>query len=165
MPWWFPYAVAPSVGAIWLYLRAARSPSRVIHEGESQDWLSAPRRRAEPPPFALGNRRSTVASTPAVRPGATALTTDATLAGSGNKTSASPRRHAATIRRAADSALIDKPGNASLMLNHAYSDRCSPRKIAFRGLPVRIRPGHTVTTLIRSPASSARRPCEKPTAA
>ena len=44
------------------------------------------------------------------------------------------------------------------MLNQAYSDRCCPRKIALRGLPVRIRPGTTVTTLMPSAATSARNP-------
>jgi len=34
---------------------------------------------------------------------------------------------------------------------------------AFRGLPVRIRPGSTVVTKMRSRASSERMPCDSPT--
>ena len=37
-------------------------------------------------------------------------------------------------------------GSESPMLNQAYSARCLPLNEALRGLPVRIRPGHTVVT-------------------
>jgi hypothetical protein len=53
---------------------------------------------------------------------------------------------------------MERPGSASLMLNQAYSERWRPRKTAFLGLPVRISPGTTVTTLMPSAATSARNP-------
>ena len=52
-----------------------------------------------------------------------------------------------------------------MMLNHVYSSRCCPLKNALRGLPVRISPGHTVVTVIRSLANSARNPSDNPTRA
>ena len=87
-----------------------------------------------------------MASTPAVVSGAMARASATSLAGGVRTRSASPRRMAWTIWRAARSASIESSGKASLMLNQAYSARCRPLKVAWRGLPVRIRPGQIVVT-------------------
>ena len=66
------------------------------------------------------------------------------------------------LDRAALCALMEAPGSESPIVNQAYSARCWPLKKALRGLPVRIKPGHTVVTTTPSRANSARRPSESP---
>ena len=56
------------------------------------------------------------------------------------------------------------PGMLESGVKSSNSRRCLPLNWAFTNDPVRIRPGTTVTTPTPLPASSARRPSEKPTA-
>jgi hypothetical protein len=149
-----------------LFRSAARSLSLVSQDGTDGEELSLPGSWALPiPPRPGSNSVLTRPSRSAVQPGESPCTMVASFAGSDSTTSASPRLHAAMIWRAARSALWEMRGNASVMLNHMYSSRCRPLKNALRGLPVRISPGHTVVTVIRSFANSARNPSDNPTRA
>src|SRR5206468_153762 len=110
-----------SPGAISLLRRAARSVSSVSTDGDAADVLSLPLARSWPMPPGLGSARWTRPRMSAVRPGNRPWKRTASWAGSDRITSASPWRKAWTTCRAARSALIDRPGSESLMLNQAYS--------------------------------------------
>ena len=125
--------------------------------------LSLPFRLSVPTPPASGNNWFPSASICDITSGNNASKSTAIFAGIEITSSAWPRLHARTTCLAAFSALTVSSGNASLILNHAYSNRCFPLKSALRGLPVRIRPGQTVVTLIPSFINSARKPFDNPT--
>src|SRR6266542_4140977 len=112
------------------------------------------------PPGAGNNTLLAKLSRSAVHPGNSPCHAMAIFAGSDSTTSASPRLQALTICRAARLALMEMMGRASVILNHAYSASYRPLKVAFGGLPVRIKPGHTVVTTMLFFASSARNPSD-----
>ena len=68
------------------------------------------------------------------------------------------------MRSAARSGSMAMSGSVADGANQAYSAPWRPVKVARRWEPVRISPGATVVTLTPVPASSLRRPAEKPTA-
>src|SRR5581483_348313 len=126
---------------------------------------SCPRASAVPP--SAGGRISRLVrpSRLAVAPGKAPWKRADNVAGTESTRSASPRRIAATICFAARSALIETPGRLAPRLNQVNSRPGRPVNSALTCEPVRISPGAIVVTVMPLPASSARSPSEKPTAA
>ena len=96
--------------------------------------------------------------------GARPATRMPTVASGVSTTRGRPASTPSTILRAARSASMDSSGAEAPAANQAYSAPWSPVNLALRCEPVRMSPGATVVTLTPVPTSSARRPCEKPTA-
>src|SRR5207248_9745105 len=118
----------------------------VIQDGDALEELCLPVRTSLPIPPGGGNSTFIKPSTSVVVPGNKPWNLTATLAGRDRTISASPWTQAFTIRRAARFALMEITGRASLILNQAYSASLLLLNEAFLGVPVRMRPGHTVVT-------------------
>src|SRR5690349_13323627 len=146
-----------------LFRNAASSLRVVSHEGDHAEVISLPFLSSVPTPPAAGNKRFASPSICDIGSGNKASKSTAIFAGIEITSSASPRLQARTICLAAFLALTLNSGRASLMLNHAYSNSCLPLKSALRGLPVRIKPGHTVVILMPSFINSTRKPFDSPT--
>lgn len=130
--------------------------------------MSAPSRkrtRAAGSAGSFGSSRAAMLIRKETSPGAMPFARAAIFAVAPSTSSLSPRSIARTIRLAARSALIAVKGDVDDAPNHASSSSAAPLKCACAYEPVRIRPGNTVRTSMRSFASSARSASAKPTSA
>lgn len=130
---------------VWLYLRAAASP--IVAAGIiSKPRTSAPLCNPAFSETAAGSTRFTKLIASPTTSGATLPSRAATIACGVIAISVRPATTARTIRRAAAAALVEIPGRFAARLNHRYSRAASPVNCALKCDPVRINPGHTVST-------------------